>query len=111
MAENFEDAKTAAEAMFAGFGLRGEFDRINIFHLRYGGAASISRTARSMFRKGKVNTQVLDVAIEVLLDRYKTTGEETVDALSWIMRALGRSGNGRYYDALVEVSKQITSKN
>jgi hypothetical protein len=104
-AETLEGVKLAAQQAFLGFSVLGSSDEINVFHLRNGGAESIRRAAKSMYENGEANTQVLDVAAEVLLDRYVTTDENTVDALAWVMKALGNSGSGRYYDVLSEVSK------
>lgn len=47
--------------------------------------------------------EVLDVAAEVLLQVYPEAWDGQIDTLSWLARAIGKSGNGRYYDALQEV--------
>ena len=56
------------------------------------------------------NTQVLDVAAEVLLQTYPSTYKAQLDTLSWLAHALGQSGNGRYFNVLNEVAEKTTFK-
>jgi hypothetical protein len=72
--------------------------------LTTGGPISIREAAASIYNTGEKNQTVLDTMAEVLLENYKKTGRDEVDALSWIAKALGRSGNGRYHDALKEAA-------
>src|SRR5262245_49707402 len=66
--------------------------------LANGGWLAIRRTAETLVRSGNSNTEVLDVAAEVLLEKYPRAGEDAdpVDAMSWVCKALGQSGNSRY---------------
>ncbi|MBN4050562.1 hypothetical protein JYU13_00485 [Gammaproteobacteria bacterium AH-315-M22] len=49
------------------------------------------------------NTEVLDVAAEIMLITYPNTYKAELDTLSWLAKALGKSGNNRYYEVLSEV--------
>ncbi|MBL4851590.1 MAG: hypothetical protein JKY90_04830 [Gammaproteobacteria bacterium] len=49
------------------------------------------------------NTEVLDVAAEIMLVTYPDTYKAELDTLSWLAKALGESGNNRYYGVLSEV--------
>src|SRR5262245_38924195 len=70
-----------------------------------GGPLTIRSAAQSLFNTGNNNTEVLDVAAEVLLEKYPSAGEDhdTVESLSWVCRALGKSGNSRYLPVLQQV--------
>lgn len=69
-----------------------------------GGPVSIRQAAQSMYHSGVRDTEVLDVAAEVLLQNYRTaTSNNDTDAYAWVCKALGNSGNGRYKPVLAEV--------
>lgn len=69
-----------------------------------GGPVSIRDAAQSIYHSGYRDQEVLDVAAEVLLQRYRTaTDNTTADAMAWTCKALGNSGNGRYKAVLDEV--------
>ncbi|MCP5007883.1 MAG: hypothetical protein GY941_28695 [Planctomycetes bacterium] len=74
-----------------------------IDQLTRGGAISIKRAAQSIYNTGEKDTEVLDVASEILLQRYPTAGIRDIDALAWVCRGLGNSRNGRYHSTLKEV--------
>ena len=76
-----------------------------IDQLTRGGSVSIKQAAESMYNTGERNTEVLDVAAEVLLDRYPTSSSRDIDTLAWLCRALGNSRNSRYYSTLNEVAQ------
>lgn len=62
-----------------------------------GGPVSIREAAQSIYHTGMKDPEVLDVAAEVLAQQYKTaTGNTELDALAWVCKALGSSGNPRY---------------
>lgn len=65
---------------------------------------SIKRSAQSIYKTGENNTEVLDVAAEVLLQRYPTSSNADIDTLAWLAKALGNSRNARYYSTLKEVA-------
>lgn len=71
---------------------------------------SIKQGAQSIYKTSKFTPEVLDVAAEVLLQRYPRAGRYDVDTLSWLCKTIGRSGNNRYYSALQEVAKRTTHK-
>ena len=70
--------------------------------------------AESIYNTGNTNTEVLDVAAEVLLEKYPRAGEDggAVDAVAWLCRGLGSSGNSRYRPVLekVENDKSVHRK-
>lgn len=76
-----------------------------IDQLSKGGIISIKQAAQSIYNTGKTSQEVIDVAAEVLLTRYPTAANSDIDTLSWLCKAIGRSGNSRYYSALREVYK------
>jgi hypothetical protein len=82
-----------------------------VSRLNSGGYISIRSAAQDMVNNGTTNTEVLDVAAQVLLDRYPRAGEghDAVDALAWVCRALGQSGNSRYRPVLEKVEKDETA--
>jgi len=79
-----------------------------IDQMTQGGMGSVRDAAQSMYNTGETNTQVLDVAAEVLLQNYKKGSD--YDTLAWVAKALGKSKNGRYYSALKEVADSNTDK-
>ncbi|KRW61664.1 hypothetical protein [Pseudomonas sp. TTU2014-080ASC] len=69
-----------------------------------GGAVSIRDAAQSIYHSGYRDVETLDVAAEVLLQRYRNASDNTTsDALAWVCKALASSGNGRYKAVLDEV--------
>jgi hypothetical protein len=73
--------------------------------LAKGGPDTIRDVAETLFQSGNTNPEVLDVAAEVLLSRYQRANDRgTSDAMAWLCRALGGSGNNRYKAALDEVA-------
>lgn len=85
-------------------------DQRYIDQLTRGGNTSIKQAAQSIYNTGERDTEVLDVAAEVLLQRYSKAGKSDIDTLAWVCRALGNSGNGRYYSALQEVADSDAHK-
>lgn len=79
-----------------------------IDQMTQGGMTSVKQAAQSMYNTGETNTQVLDVAAEVLLQNYSSASDP--DALAWVAKALGKSHNGRYYSALKEVADSRADK-
>lgn len=69
-----------------------------------GGPVSIREAAQSIYHTGYREQEVLDVAAEVLLQKYRTSNDNTsADAMAWVCKALGNSGSGRYKPVLDEV--------
>ncbi len=69
-----------------------------------GGPVSIREAAQSIYHTGYRDQEVLDVAAEVLLQQYRSANDNTSsDAMAWVCKALGNSGNGRYQPLLREV--------
>lgn len=79
-----------------------------IEQMTQGGMASVKQAAQSMYNTRETNTQVLDVAAEVLLQNYSNASDP--DALAWVAKALGKSRNGRYYGVLKEVADSKADK-
>lgn len=79
-----------------------------IDQMTQGSMSSVKSAARSMYNTGEKNTQVLDVAAEVLLQNYANASDP--DAIAWVAKALGKSGNGRYYGVLKEVADSKADK-
>ena len=68
-----------------------------------GGNTSLKQAAQSIYNTNENNTEVLDVAAEVLLQRYGSATKQDLDTLAWVAKSIGQSGNGRYYTALKQV--------
>lgn len=70
-----------------------------------GGPVSIREGAQSIYHTGNTEQEVLDVAAEILAQRYRTAVDRSyADALAWICKALGASGNGRYKAVVTEAA-------
>ncbi|PIV37013.1 MAG: hypothetical protein COS34_00400 [Lysobacterales bacterium CG02_land_8_20_14_3_00_62_12] len=82
-------------------------DRRYMERLSKGGAETLREVAESLFLAGSTDTEVLDVAAEVLLQKYPRAAldRNAADAMAWLCRVLGGSGNGRYQAAVDEVAK------
>lgn len=85
-----------------------ETDKRYIDRLAKGGPDTIREVAESLFQSGSTNTEVLDVAAEVMLQKYPRASldRNSADAISWLCKALGGSGNNRYKAAIDEVVKK-----
>jgi hypothetical protein len=75
-----------------------------IDQLSGGDITNIKRAAKDIFNTREKDTAVLDVAAEVLYQRYANANASELDTLAWVVRALGNSGNGRYRSLLKEVA-------
>jgi hypothetical protein len=75
--------------------------------LTSGGPGTIARAAEDIFSTGTSDPEVLDVAAQVLSEFYlkNPNTREYADATSWLCKALGNSGNGRYKPLLEQVAK------
>jgi hypothetical protein len=87
-----------------------EAEKVYVDRLIKGGWPSIRDVAESLYNTGNTNTEVLDVAAEVLLEKYPHAGEDrdAVDAVAWLCRGLGSSGNSRYKAVLEHVGNDKT---
>lgn len=85
-------------------------DQRYIDQLTRGGMISIKQAAQSIYNTGERDTEVIDVAAEVLLQRYATATNSDIDGLAWLCRAIGNSRNGRYFSVLSEVEESNTHK-
>jgi hypothetical protein len=76
-----------------------------------GGFVTLRDVAKNMFDAGITNTEVLDVAAEVLLQKYPRAGDDpdAVDGMAWMCKALGKSDNGRYRAVLEKVEKDSSA--
>jgi hypothetical protein len=91
-----------------------EAEKGYVNQLATGGPLTIRGVAQNLYNTGNKNTEVLDVAAEVLLEKYPGAGEihDVVESLSWVCRALGASGNNRYKPVLekIENDKDVHRK-
>jgi len=85
-----------------------ETDKRYIDRLAKGGPDTLRDVGESLFQSGSTNTEVLDVVAEVMLEKYPRASldRDSADAIAWLCRALGGSGNNRYKAALDEVVKK-----
>ncbi len=74
-----------------------------IDQLSKGGNVSVKQAAQSIYNTGLKATNVLDVAAEVLLQKYPNASSGDIDTLAWVCNALGQSENARYYNTLKEI--------
>jgi len=77
-----------------------------------GGPTSIRTAAEEIFNTGLKDTEVLDVAAETLYQGYQknTSSETQMDAMAWVCKALGNSGDGRYKSLVEEAAKSGNRK-
>jgi hypothetical protein len=89
-----------------------ETDKRYVDRLAKGGPETLRDVAQSLYESGSTNTEVLDVAAEVLLQKYPRAAldRNSADAMAWLCRALGGSGNNRYKAAIDEVSDKADHK-
>ena len=75
--------------------------------LSSGGPGTISNAAQDIFNTGYKDQEVLDLAAQVLVDVSPKSllSGEFADATSWLCKALGVSGNGRYKAVLEQMAK------
>ena len=104
----------AALASVNSFAALDEAEKANVDRLLKGSWVSLRDVAQSLYNTGNTNTEVLDITAETLLERYPRAGEDrdAVDAVAWMCRALGASGNSRYRPVLekVENDKSVHHK-
>ena len=81
-------------------------DQIYVDRLIKGGPSSLREAAEGMYNTSANNPELLDIAAEVLLEKYPLAGDsrDAVDASAWLCRALGNSGNNRYKAILDKVA-------
>jgi len=84
-----------------------ESEKMYVDRMLKGSWVSLRDVAQSLYNTGNTNTEVLDVTAETLLERYQRSGEDrdAVDAVAWMCRALGASGNSRYRPVLERIEK------
>lgn len=68
-----------------------------------GSTSGIKDVAQSIYNTGVKDQEVLDVAMEVLLQNYRGASSYELDALAWLAKAIGQSENNRYSNGLKEV--------
>lgn len=104
----------AALAGANSFAALDEAEKMYVDRMLKGSWVSLRDVAQSIYNTGNTNTEVLDVQAETLLERYQRAGEDrdAVDAVSWMCRALGASGNSRYRPVLerIENDKSVHRK-
>ena len=78
--------------------------------LTNGSMSSVKEASKDMFNNGEDNQTVLDTLAEVLLQHAPNAPTGDIDALSWAAKALGKSRNPRYRDALNSVANSSNKK-
>lgn len=68
-----------------------------------GNLRELKGAAKEIHSRRLTNPEVLDVAAEILLQLYPNAWDGQIDTLSWLARALGHSGQARYYEVITEV--------
>ena len=81
-------------------------DQRYVDRLVTGGPDTLHDVSESLFNSGTTNPEVLDVAAEVLLQKYtRTEGSFGLnDAMAYLCKALGASGNARYKPVVEKVA-------
>ena len=76
--------------------------------LRSGNLRSKTDAGKLIVREGVKDTAVLDVVEQELLKGYLASGDNraAVEAMSWLCKALGASGNGKYRGTLQTVAQK-----
>lgn len=72
--------------------------------LTEGSMRSVKEASQDIFNNSEDNQVVLDHLAEVLLQNYSNAPNGDIDALSWAAKALGKSRNPRYRDALGSIA-------
>jgi len=72
-----------------------------------GGPPSVRNAAEEIYNTHTTDEEVLDVAAQTLLEGYQqnTSSDTQNDAMAWVCRALGGSGDGRYKSVGDQVAK------
>jgi len=80
--------------------------------LASGGPGTIGSAAESIASTGITDPEVLDLTAQVLADIHLRNVEDHdyAETTSWLCKALGNSGNGRYKALLDEVSALLMSR-
>ena len=76
--------------------------------LRSGNLRSKTDAGKLIVKEGVKDTAVLDVVEQELLKGYQASGGDrgAVDAMAWLCKALGASGNGKYRGTLQTVAQK-----
>ncbi len=95
----------------ASFAALDEAEKSYVDRLLKGGWPSLRGVADSIYSTGNTNTELLDIVAETLLEKYPRAGEDpdAVQAMAWMCRALGQSGNSRYRPVLEHVENDKTA--
>lgn len=81
-------------------------DQQLIESMTLGSAGSLRNAAKSIYRGSSRDVVVLDTLAEKTLQLSPSATDNTsVDAVSWGCKALGQSGNKRYYTALMTIAQ------
>lgn len=104
---------TKTLSLFLGLGLicAGGASALDETDMRYidrlvkGGPDTLRDVAQSLYESPSTPTEVLDVAAEVMLEKYPRASldRNSSDAVAWLCKALAASGNNRYKAAIDQV--------
>ena len=80
--------------------------------LANGGPSSMRSAAESIYNTGNTDQDVLDAAAEALTQNYRKnpSSETYADAMAWLCKALGNSGNARYKAVVEDVANNGESR-
>jgi len=94
------------------FAAMDEGEKRLVDRLAKGGPETLRDVAQTLFESGSTNPEVLDVAAEVLLTKYQRASLDrgSADAMAWLCKALGGSGNNRYKAALDKVADDAENR-
>lgn len=70
-----------------------------------GDLASLKEGAQAIVGAKVQNTELTDIAAEVLIRNHTTATDNQIDTLAWVARALGQSKSGRYVHVLMVVEE------
>ena len=75
-----------------------------VFQLTSENPGQILSGSKRVFDQGITDPEVLDIIMEVILQNANK-GDSFVESLSWACNAISKSGNSRYYTALMSVAE------
>lgn len=70
-----------------------------------GDLASLKEGVQAIVGANIQNTELTDIAAEILISNHSNANDNQIDTFAWTARALGQSTSGRYYHVLLEVEE------
>ncbi|MEH6565941.1 MAG: hypothetical protein V7756_11505 [Halopseudomonas sp.] len=75
-----------------------------------GDSESLRQLAQNLFKVGEARQDALDLVAQRLWDGKAEEGHNTVDAMAWFCRLLGKSGNSRYRKLMAQLEQQAETR-